>query len=33
MSIVWSEPGIFNVLDPWYNDPVIGWTGMVADQI
>ncbi|MGA9018912.1 MAG: hypothetical protein WB438_08280 [Candidatus Cybelea sp.] len=27
-----SQPGIFNVLDPWYNDPIIGWTGMVADD-
>jgi Right handed beta helix region len=25
-----SSPGIFNVLDPWYNDPSAGWTGMVA---
>ena len=29
MSIVWSEPGIFNVLDPWYYDPVsMSYVGM-----
>jgi hypothetical protein len=28
----WSQPGIFNVLDPWVDVPMVGFTGLVANN-
>jgi hypothetical protein len=33
MSVTYSEPGIFNVLDPWVNIAGVGYTGLVAGPL
>jgi hypothetical protein len=31
MSIMYPYPAVYNVLDPWWQDPVTGtWHGMIA---